>query len=53
MKPFRVLSDEQRALLVFFYESYIVQAQSDLRHLRLLKASNLNLQKMINDTLNK
>ena len=53
MKPFRVLSDEQRALLVFFYESYIVQAQSDLRHLRLLNASNLNLQKMINDALNK
>lgn len=53
MKSFHVLSDEQRGSLVFFYESYIIQAQSDLRRIRLLNISNLSLQKMVDNELNK
>jgi hypothetical protein len=53
MKPFRILSDEQRASLIFFYETFIVQAQADLRHIRLLYASNLDLEKMVNKELDK
>ncbi len=53
MKPFRILSDEQRASLLFFYETFIVQAQSNLYRIRLLYASNLNLQKMISKELDK
>ncbi len=53
MKPFRMLSDEERASLIFFYETYIVQAQANLRRIRLLCASNLNLEKMVNKELGK
>jgi hypothetical protein len=53
MKPFRKLSDDERASLLFFYETFIVQAQSNLRRIRLLYASNLNLKKMINKELDK
>ena len=34
LKPFEALSDEQRNLLVFFYEGYVVQTQSDLVAIR-------------------
>jgi hypothetical protein len=47
IEPFPRLSLEQRRSLVFFYEAYIAQAQSDLRRLRLLSASNSTLQKMV------
>ena len=40
MEPFSNITPEQRRSLVFFYEAYIVQAQSDLRRLRVLIASN-------------
>jgi hypothetical protein len=53
MKSFRILNDGQRGSLVFFYESYIIQAQSDLRRIRLLNTSNLILQKMVDNELNK
>jgi hypothetical protein len=51
IEPFAYLSSEQRRSLVFFYEAYIAQAQSDLRRLRLLSASNSNLQKIVDATL--
>jgi len=51
MEPFPDLKPEQRRSLVFFYEAYIAQAQSDLRRLRLISASNSNLQKMVNAIL--
>jgi hypothetical protein len=51
MKPFAPLSEEQRRSLIWFYESYIIQAQSDLKRLRLLYASNQNLLKMVNSQL--
>jgi hypothetical protein len=51
IEPFSDLKPEQRRSLVFFYEAYIAQAQSDLRRLRLISASNINLQKMVNAIL--
>jgi len=51
IEPFPSLSSEQRRSLVFFYEAYIAQAQSDLRRLRLLSTSNSNLQKIVNAIL--
>jgi hypothetical protein len=53
MKPFEVLSNEQRRSIVFFYESYIVQAQSNLRQIRNLYVSNQNLLKMVDAQLDK
>ena len=53
IEPFSNLSTEQRRSLVFFYEAYIVQAQSDLRRLRLLNKSNENLLKVVDGELNK
>ena len=50
---FSNLSPEQRRSLVFFYEAYVVQAQSDLRRLRMLNTSNENLLKLVNKELNK
>jgi len=51
--PFAILSKEQRGSLVFFFESYIVQAQSDLRRIRRMDETNHTLIKMVNDQLNK
>jgi len=51
MKPFQVLSEEQRRSIVSFYEIYIIQAQSNLRNIRILYSSNQNLLKMVNDQL--
>jgi hypothetical protein len=53
IKPFPSLSDQQRNFIVFFYESYIIQAQSDLLRLKNLSISNQNLLKMINKQLDK
>jgi hypothetical protein len=47
------LSREQRNSLIFFFEQYIVQSQSDLRRLRKLEASNQNLLNMVNVQLEK
>ncbi len=52
IKPFAVLSGEERNFLVAFYESYIIQAQSDLRRIRMLSASNKNLIDMLSKQLN-
>lgn len=51
--PFRTLSDEQRSSLVFFYEAYIVQAQSDLRRIRKMEKTNHTLINMVNEQLKK
>jgi hypothetical protein len=53
IKPFPPLSDQQRNFIVFFYESYIIQAQSDLLRLKSLSLSNRNLLKMINKQVDK
>ena len=53
IKPFASLSDEQRNFLVFFYEGYVVQAQSDLVAIRRLYASNKSVVKMIEDQVDK
>jgi hypothetical protein len=53
IKPFPPLSEQQRNFVVFFYESYIIQAQSDLLRLKSLYTSNQNLIKMVNAQLNK
>ncbi|HVX27395.1 MAG TPA: hypothetical protein VHB70_13685 [Parafilimonas sp.] len=53
IEPFSNLSPQERRSLVFFYEAYVVQAQSDLRRLRVFDASDENLIKMINEELNK
>ncbi len=53
IKSFPNLSPQERRSLVFFYEAYVVQAQSDLRRLRMFDASNENLIKMINEELDK
>ena len=53
IKPFPDLSREQRGSLIFFYESYIIQAQSNLRRLRRLYSSNLVLVKMLDQQLGK
>jgi hypothetical protein len=47
------LSPEQRNSIVAFYEAFIVQAQSDLRRIRMLYGSNQNLFKMVNEQLEK
>ena len=49
IKPFDSLSAEQRNSLVAFYEAFIVQAQSDLRRIRMLHITNQNLLKMVNE----
>ncbi len=53
IKPFLPLSEQERNSIVFFYEAYIIQAQSDLSRLRSLYASNQNLIKMVNAQLAK
>ena len=47
------LTIEQRNRIVFFWESYVVQAQSDLRRLRNLDAANQRLLQMVNKQINK
>jgi hypothetical protein len=47
------LTIEQRNRIVFFWESYVVQAQSDLRRLRSLEAANQNLLQKVNEQINK
>ena len=51
IKPFASLSAEERNFLVAFYEYYIIQAQSDLRRIRLLQVSNQNLLAIVNKEL--
>ena len=51
IKPFETLTEQERRSLIFFYESYIIQAQSDLRRLRNLEAANHNLVNMVNEQL--
>jgi hypothetical protein len=53
IKPFAALSVEQRNSLVAFYEVFIVQAQSNLRRIRLLYVTNQNLLNMVNEQLEK
>jgi hypothetical protein len=53
IKPFAALSVEQRNSLVAFYEVYIVQAQSNLRRIRMLYVTNQNLLDMVNEQLEK
>jgi hypothetical protein len=53
IQPFENLSGEQRKLLAFFYESYIIQAQSNLRRIRRLEALNQGLLDMLNTYLGK
>jgi hypothetical protein len=48
--PFTV---EQRNRMVFFWESYIVQARSDLNRLRNLETANQHLLQMVNKQINK
>jgi len=52
LKPFGALSDEQRSLLVFFYEGYVVQG-TDLVAIRRLYASNKGVIKTIEDQIDK
>jgi hypothetical protein len=47
IKPFAPFTEEQRRSIVFFYEAYIVQSQSDLRRIRGLYAANQTLLKMV------
>ena len=47
------LTMEHRNQIVFFWESYVVQAQSDLARLRSLEASNQRLLNMVNEQINK
>jgi hypothetical protein len=49
IKPFASLSAEKRNSLVAFYEAYIVQAQADLRRIRMLHITNQNLLNMVNE----
>lgn len=44
---------EQRNRIVFFWESYVVQAQSDLRRLHHLETANQHLLQMVNEQINK
>src|SRR5436190_930233 len=53
MKPFQKLTEEQRRQLITFYASYMAQAQSNLRRLRIMYNSNKTLVEMINRELNK
>ena len=53
MKPFEKLSEEQRRFLTTFYTVYIVQAQSNLRRLRMMYKSNESLIAMVNKELDK
>ena len=53
MKPFAPLSQGERNSVVFFFESYIVQSQSDLRRLRRLESSNQNLLAIVHEQLEK
>ena len=53
IQPFESLSGEQRRLLVFFYESYIVQAQSNLLRIRNMERLNRNVLHMVNTELEK
>lgn len=48
-----LLTTEQRNRIVFFWESYVVQAQSDLRRLRSLEAANQHLLQMVTEQINK
>jgi hypothetical protein len=52
MRPFEPMTREQRNTMVFFYESYIVQSQSDLRRIRKLEETNENLLRMVKEELN-
>jgi hypothetical protein len=51
MKPFSKLSDEQRRSLVFFYEANIAVTQFNLRNIRSLYNSNLNIVKLVKEHL--
>jgi hypothetical protein len=51
INPFGDLSVQERNAIVFFYESYIVLAQSDIRRLKLLNTTNQNVLKMVNGEL--
>jgi hypothetical protein len=53
MKPFDVMSPRERNSIVYFFESYLVQAQSDLKRLRNLERSNQNLLAMVNEQIGK
>jgi hypothetical protein len=53
MRPFDPLSKAERNSIVFFFENYVVHAQSDLRRLRLLEKSNQNLLAIVNEQLEK
>jgi hypothetical protein len=53
IKPFAPLSQQERNSIVFFYETFIVQAQSNLRRIRIMYASNQNLLNIVNDQLEK
>jgi hypothetical protein len=53
IRPFASLSEQERKSLVFFYEAYIVQSQSDLRRIKNLHTSNQNLLKLVNAQLEK
>ncbi len=53
IKPFSPLSEQERNSVVFFYEAYLIQAESDLLRIKNLNISNQNLLKMINEQLEK
>jgi hypothetical protein len=48
-----LFTPEQRNRIVFFWESYVVQAQSDLSRLRKLDSGNQRLLEMVNEQINK
>ncbi|HEY2722570.1 MAG TPA: hypothetical protein VGI82_12635 [Chitinophagaceae bacterium] len=47
------LTKEQRNRIVFFWESYVVQARSDLGRVRSLDAANEHLLQMVNERISK
>ena len=47
------LTTEQRNRMVFFWESYVVQARSDLGRLHSLETANQHLLQMVNEQINK
>ena len=53
IKPFATLSAEQRNALVAFYEAFVVQAQADLRRIRMLYVTNQHLLSMVNEQMEK
>jgi hypothetical protein len=53
IRPFATVTIEQRNTLVAFFEGYIIQAQSDIRRIRILEGSNRNLLEMVNKELEK